>query len=1012
MKILKYTCLLVLAFATNTLQAQQKSYSWFTDSNGLPQNSIKTIIQDKYGFIWLLTESGLVRYDGDDFKIYNADNIAGITSNRMNHARGNNNKDSIFIYNNKNETILLNHLNVLKIISKDIIPDKYKYSDGIDSKGQNNIDFQILNNLDLSNQKFYCEIRLSSKNYYLINNSTINLYNNKKQLLLKKKHHYSFKNLFLMNNDSLYILTKNNQYYNSIDVSKKKHSLNLNPTDKTKVYWSPISKQNFISSGKNLYQVERKDKKISLKLILENFDFDGNNICSIHYDSIEDIIYLGSLTKGLCIIKKQPFKSNLSSIKNNDEVYYAQTPFSSNKTLTANGTIFSKKGFEGNIDLSIAPNKYNILIDKNGDIWKKDLHTLYRFLKRTNYKTYLKTDLKNNITQLYLDNNDIIWFSVQINDNLRSIYYVKTDSKSNLITPTLIANTKYSITSFLKDGKNSLWLGCTKGLLKMNLSNKKIIKINGLKNSYVRSLYKSSNDKLWITTYENGFFLYQNNKVTQFPLDKKNYLKTSHCIVEDSQDFFWISTNKGLFQVNKKALLEYSQDNTRPIYYHYYDKTSGFLSNEFNGGGYPCGLFLKNGDISLPTLNGMLIFNSKEIIPKTPTNKIYLDEVKVDNKIIPSLDTITLNRNFSRITLTYVSPYFGNNYNLNIEAKLDDEKTQGWIKLNRDKSISFTTLNPGKYRLITRKLSGFNSKYDYKVTTLIVQPALWQTWWFKLFLIIAVVFLFIKGIKLRTKYLKRQNILLEDKISEKTTQLRNTISELLLTKNELNLEVSNHKKLIGFITHDIKTPMKYLTVTSENLYENFDKKNINIKEILKKIYTSSYQISTYIENLLIYSKTSSLNENATATEVYNFKGFIDEKIKIFIPIAASKKIRIINKTSKDVFITINKQLLAIIIHNILDNAVKNTNNGIIDIKSFVKNNKIYIVINDTGVGMNNKQLEYYKSIKNSLDYNKKDKQGYGYYIILELLAILNGKIVIRSKEGEGTCVELIFDHTI
>lgn len=63
---------------------QQTASVWYDTDNGLPQNSVKDIIKDKYEFMWLNTENGLVRYDG-----YNS-----ITYNHLNLK---NNRSSVFL---------------------------------------------------------------------------------------------------------------------------------------------------------------------------------------------------------------------------------------------------------------------------------------------------------------------------------------------------------------------------------------------------------------------------------------------------------------------------------------------------------------------------------------------------------------------------------------------------------------------------------------------------------------------------------------------------------------------------------------------------------------------------------------------------------------------------------------------------------------------------------------------------------------------------------------------------
>ncbi len=63
-------------------QAQYRFDSWTTD-DGLPQNSVYSILQTNDGYIWLTTLDGLVRFDGIKFKVYNRSSSSGLTTNRL-----------------------------------------------------------------------------------------------------------------------------------------------------------------------------------------------------------------------------------------------------------------------------------------------------------------------------------------------------------------------------------------------------------------------------------------------------------------------------------------------------------------------------------------------------------------------------------------------------------------------------------------------------------------------------------------------------------------------------------------------------------------------------------------------------------------------------------------------------------------------------------------------------------------------------------------------------------------
>lgn len=73
---------MMLAAATPTAHAQYQIESWTTD-NGLPQNTVSSIVQTPDGYLWLATLDGLVRYDGVRFTVFNKSNSKGIGSNRF-----------------------------------------------------------------------------------------------------------------------------------------------------------------------------------------------------------------------------------------------------------------------------------------------------------------------------------------------------------------------------------------------------------------------------------------------------------------------------------------------------------------------------------------------------------------------------------------------------------------------------------------------------------------------------------------------------------------------------------------------------------------------------------------------------------------------------------------------------------------------------------------------------------------------------------------------------------------
>ena len=62
-----------ILFSAHLFAQQNISIEQITVADGLPENSVRSIIQDKYGFLWLGTQNGLVKYDGYNFTIFQHD---------------------------------------------------------------------------------------------------------------------------------------------------------------------------------------------------------------------------------------------------------------------------------------------------------------------------------------------------------------------------------------------------------------------------------------------------------------------------------------------------------------------------------------------------------------------------------------------------------------------------------------------------------------------------------------------------------------------------------------------------------------------------------------------------------------------------------------------------------------------------------------------------------------------------------------------------------------------------
>lgn len=798
----RYIYLLLLM--CNSLLAQKTNSDYYAlwhsaDDNTLPQNSVKSIAKDKFGYIWLSTENGLVRYDGQYFKTFNSENSIGIKSNRMRHFYGNPNLDTIYIKNDIGQYFTITNRQ-FKFIQEEKILGKFKSTFTKNYK----------TGISLEDQKIY----LKSQDYYKITPDSILLFNSKNKRLFETPKFSENNNFVFSTSGRLFISEYGNQYFSLIHNKFFSHTFDSN-FEIDQIFRNDLMQQSLIQSGENLYFLQLKKGKLIPKLVYSGFNKKDNINC-FFYDEISKILYLGSASKGLLIIKEKAFKALEG--KNENGVYYALNPDVDSRILATSGEIFNDEKSFDKIVLNPINDGYILRKDRKGNLWTKAYNVLICHTKESNFKKNRQWIFKNRITEIIENKEGKIIVATSF-ENLAKGEIFSLNLAETGTTFQREMKVDFSTTFMLEGEKNNFWVGTSTGLYQVNLSQKKAVKIGPVSDTYVRNIYSNNSDEIWLATYDSGLYFYRpsSKKLTHFPADVDKFLLTSHCIIEDKKGFFWITTNKGLFQASKQNLLHYASGETKNIYYHYYDKKAGFNTNEFNGGCNPCGLFLENGNITFPSIEGIVYFDPNSIKPLLPTSEIYFNEAEVDGKKINLKNNcLNLDYNFERLVITVSSPYYGNIQNLNLQIRLDGPQSQNWIPI-KEQTVSFSSLPPGEYTLTARKLTGFDANFQYKTIKIIVPPPFWKTIWFNLILILLFLAIIYYVVRIRIKYIKRKNKILEIQIAEKTSQLRRTIKTLKKTEKRLSLEIINHKKLLRQITHDIKSPLRFLAMTGKHL---------------------------------------------------------------------------------------------------------------------------------------------------------------------------------------------------
>jgi len=976
----------------------------FTDEDGLPQNSVKGIAADKNGFLWLATENGLTRFDGSYFLNFNTDNLPGLKSSRM--ARMYPGDTAIAVETDIGEILTVTESAVKHIGTE--LPG-YKYHRYRDKKN----DYYPIRGWPDDLAAPFSKLRpvvipRDAHSYFAAWHDTISFIRQEKVEYRIIQPQLDLQRLFICG-DQLFYLSRDGHLLRWERERPVKAVLTGDLLSdpafskcKMELYWNLAAHQVFVYTDNSCYLLRpEQGGRIRSSVVLRDFNFHRSYITSIYYDQPNSRVFLGSSTKGLYIGTRQQFmvrKSDTSGA----EVFYAQAPFPGNAVVTSAGLVFNQKGTYNWLPLSFKKEntleKYTLARDKQGRYWGRDGVTLVTV--SPDFSRILhKTDLPFLIGQVYAGAGDTLW----VGGRFPGLYYIKT-AGPDLALQFLPA--AVNDVSFIKDGKPGiLWIGTGKGLYRVHLPSGRTDTIKGLEQGNIRSIYIPKHGEVWITTYNKGVFLYHNEQLAALPQDRQRYMATTHCITEDDQGYFWLTTNKGLFRISRQDAIDFAEGKQQDVYYYYFGKDQGFNTNEFNGGCEPCSMEYDNGDISLPSLDGLVQFTPSAIRMEMPDKGIYIDWAEHNLKVTAASKEFNLPNNFQSFRFHISSPYFGDPRNLQFYYSLETEgnpEEQIWLPVNSDRTITFSTLPSGDYRIHIRKLKGFgDDQYTEKVILIHVQKAFYEKGWFRLAVLIALICLVVLFYKIRIRHIREKNRQLELKVMSRTRELEETMAILQESDEQLRKQSFMHKRLLAAITHDIKTPLKFLIRVNKNEPAS----NVLLEKEIKTVtYDSLYRMHHLVDNLIHYMRISFLT-GEFSEETVDIYQLTEEKMEIFRPVSGSKGIQIVNDIPPGTTVVINRQLLAVVLHNLLDNAVKYTTRGGVKLSAERDERLLTIHLLDTGPGIPVEVRDWINQAEND-GMGNFSNAGIGLILVKELLPLIKGRLFAGPGIDGGTKISL------
>lgn len=494
---------------------------------------------------------------------------------------------------------------------------------------------------------------------------------------------------------------------------------------------------------------------------------------------------------------------------------------------------------------SVSSDRIRVLLeDQSGNIWiGTETSGLNRYDKKTGTVTrYSHADHnpftipENNIVSMMEDSKGRLWVGtgrgVCFKEKGTNIFRTFNKERGPF---KLTGNLIWSI---YEDRDGFIWIGTTEGLNRMDGELKSIVYFlhdpadpNTISSNRIFSVYQDETGIFWMGTMGGGLnrFDPRTGKFRAFTENQGLPNNVVYATIEDGAGNLWISTNWGLAKFDKLTET-----------FVQYDAQDGVQGNEFNAGAY---FRNQKGEIYFGGMNGFNVFHPEEIKINRREPRIAITGFRIFNELkqqyVEDGDTIRLSYSdnffsFEFSALDFTNPA-KNWYRYYLEAY-----DANWINASSSRRFAqYQKVDPGTYVF---HVTGTNNDgvWNMAGTTavVIIRPPWWQTWGFRIIMVLMIITTSWGLIYWRLRYIRRKH-----ELEKKMLSIEKQIFEL--EQRALRLQMNPHfmfnslNAIQNFvISNDTDKAVNYLAKFSHlmrMILANSIQTNIPLKDELKAL---------------------------------------------------------------------------------------------------------------------------------------------------------------------------------
>lgn len=654
---------------------------------------------------------------------------------------------------------------------------------------------------------------------------------------------------------------------------------------------------------------------------------------------------------------------------------------------------------------------WSVFVDRAGRLWVGTNKGLNR-MENGKFRSFDTSDGLAGVTirSLFEDSYGRMWVGttdgVTVLDGTHHRSYGASEGLSN-----------ETVMSIVEGRKGEMWIGTSAGLnLIRGESITSYTTKDGLSNDIIRSLHVDSSGHLWIGTQGGGLNLLKNGTIT--PITKKNGLfdDVVSQILEDDAGYFWMSCNKGIFRVPVSMLVDFTERKIPSVKCVSFGKSDGMGNRECNGSSQPAGCKTSDGNLWFPTIKGVVTVNPAGIHINSNPPRVLIEEFVADKKSFSFSKGRVIPPGSGEVEISYTALTFLAPEKVRFSYKLVGFD-QDWVDVGTRRTAYYTNLPPGEY---TFHVTGANNdgvrNSAAASLTFFLEPHFYQSVWF--FILsgillgsggVGAVFFRVRQIRRRERELVR---LVRERTADLSTQMDRATAALAEAEVQRAKAMNADKEkteMLNIAAHDLKSPLISIRMFSHFLTENKAPRE-ELLGFAREITVSADRILSLVNELLDAAAIES-GQLILQFAPVNGSELARSVVDAHVQSAEAKRLRIESDIADGCFLSADEHRLRQAMENLVNNAVKYSPHGkTIRVNARVEGQSFRFEVCDEGPGLtgeDKKKLFGKFQRLSPRPTGGEPSTGLGLSIVKRLIEAHGGEIAVESEPGKGSMFTLI-----